>query len=77
MITDKDKKSKPDWVGAAMRHTAFESLEELARIAAAFYRGAKREGLSADEAKDVTEATLTALFRNAAEASASGSPKGE
>ena len=48
-----------------MRENVFASMAELARIAAAIYIGAKGEGLSAVEAKDVTEATMAAMLRSA------------
>jgi hypothetical protein len=64
---NQDDKQPADWLAVAMRQNAFTSLAEFGRMAATIFRGAREEGLDAEEAKSVTEATVTAVLRSVRE----------
>ena len=65
-----ERGEKAGWLAEAMYKNVMASFDEFGRMAARLYLAALGEGLDPDEAKDVVEATLTAVFRAAREGAA-------
>ena len=55
---------KTRWLAEAMYKNAMAAMAEFSRMAAGIYVAALKEGLGPDEAKDVVEATLTAVLKS-------------
>ena len=64
MSGDDETDEKAGWLAEAMYTNAMASMAEFGRIAASIYVSALKEGLGPDEAKQVVEATLTAVLRS-------------
>ena len=66
-MSEQNEAEKAQWLAEAMYRNAMASVAEFGRMAAGIYASALKEGLAPDEAKDVVEATLTAVLRSARE----------
>ena len=66
-MREEETGEKAGWMVEAVYRNAMASVAEFGRIAAGIYARALKEGLGPDEAKDVVEATLTAILRSARE----------
>ena len=64
---------KAGWLAAVVEENVLGAMVQMGQIGTAIYRGALAENLTAIQAKDVTEATMAAIFKAGAVANPQGS----